>query len=129
MKIQSHQHDAVTWMEQHDLASINSSGRFVLHSSALTFSMSLSNVQRVQEPENPLECSIWSLRRRLKRHGWREGKSGKHASVEAKRFNPQSQFVAYYAILLSRFWAQFVDYFVEFCWPCLNKYSKTKFIQ
>lgn len=96
------QFSAASWMEKHDLASFNEKGRLVIKSGALVFATMLSCPKRVADPEDPLDRSLWSLRRSLLAGGWTEGKSGKHASVEFKCFNAKSEHHAYFAILLQR---------------------------
>lgn len=96
------QFSAASWMEKHDLASFNEKGRLLITSGALVFATMLSCPKRVADPEDPLDRSLWSLRRSLLAGGWTEGKSGKHASVEFKCFNAKSEHHAYFAILLQR---------------------------
>lgn len=93
---------AAEWMERHELAYFNSKGRLVLNSSALNFVTTLSQPQKVQDPVDPLERSLWSLRRSLIAEGWTKSDSAWDASVERKRFNAKSEHHAYYAMLLQR---------------------------
>ena len=64
---------------------------------------SLSDPQKAQEPTDLRQCSLWSLRRRIRALGWTDAKTGRLASVESKRFNPKNEFADYYAILLCSF--------------------------
>lgn len=91
---------AASWMAEQQLASLTESGRLVLQSSALIFATKLAGVQKVKEPEDPRKRSLWSLRRQIMAEGWTRARSGRHASVEQKLFNPKSEFPEYYAILL-----------------------------
>lgn len=74
----------------------------MFHSSALVFATVLSNPARVYDPPNPLDRSLWSLRRRLVFEGWEAAVSGRQGSVANKKFNWKSEHQAYYAILLER---------------------------
>lgn len=101
---------AAEWMERHELAFLNSKGRLVLNSSALNFFTTLSQPQKVQDPVDPLERSLWSLRRSLIAEGWAKSDSARDASVEMKRFNAKSEHHAYYAMLLQRIMVDDVMY-------------------
>ena len=94
--------EAATWLESHNLASRNPNGRLIFHSSALVFGTVLSNPARVYDPPNPLDRSLWSLRRQLLFQGWEVAVSGRQGSVANKKFNCKSEHQAYYAILLER---------------------------
>ena len=102
LKVREADKAAAEWLEQRDLASCNPKGRLVIHSAALVFSTSLGNVERVRDPPELINCSLWSLRRRMLEAGWTEAESGKASSVESKLFNKKSEHSAYYAILLER---------------------------
>ena len=104
---------AAEWMQRQELASFNSKGKLVLNSSALTFVTTLSQPKKVKDPIDPLNRSLWSLRRCLTAAGWTQGVSGKHASIEEKCFNSKSEHHAYFAILLQRTRAD--DYVYAFC--------------
>lgn len=88
-------------------------GKLVLNSSALTFVTTLSQPKKVKDPIDPLNRSLWSLRRCLTAAGWTQGVSGKHASIKEKCFNSKSEHHAYFAILLQRTRAD--DYLYAFC--------------
>lgn len=92
--------EAATWLVERELAYHNAAGKLVLHSSALVFATILSNPKQVFDPPDLLNCSLWSLRRKLVCQGWSKAASGKSASIEKKMFNAKSEHQAYYAILL-----------------------------
>ena len=96
------QEEAAKWMQDRQLAYLNSKGQFLLHSSSLVFATNLSAPKLSQEPEDLLQRSLWSLRRQLVSRGWRKGESGKHGSVDNKTFHGKCEHHAYYAILLDR---------------------------
>lgn len=102
VKVRPGQEQAAKWMEQQSLACFNHQGRLVLKSAALSFTTELPCAKRLVPPEDPLKCSLWCLRRRLRESGWRDAKSARHASVTEKHFNPKCDCVEYYAILLTR---------------------------
>ena len=100
--IQPHQRKAASWMQRQNLACINSNGHLILDSSGLVFATCLSQAKKMEDPSDPRLCSLWSLRRRMRREGWTDAKSGRYASVEGRSFNPKNEFSDYYAILLTR---------------------------
>ena len=102
-KVRAEDQTAVAWLEERALAFLNAKGRLVFQSSALVFATVLSKVERVRGPPNLLDCSLWSLRRKIVFAGWEEAQSGRHASVENQRFNRKCEHHAYYVILLERY--------------------------
>ena len=102
MSLRPNQSAAAAWMKEHDLAFVNPKGKLVLNSSSLIFTTLLSRPEKVKDPVNPLDRSLWSLRRSLLGEGWLKADSGKHASVGMQKFNYKCEHHAYYAILLQR---------------------------
>ncbi len=100
VKLLPEHYEAATWLVERELAYHNAAGKLVLHSSALVFATILSKPQQVVDPPDLLNCSLWSLRRKLVCQGWLKAASGKSASIEKKMFNQKSEHQAYYAILL-----------------------------
>ena len=101
-KVRAEDRTAVEWLEERALAFLNAKGRLVFQSSALVFATVLSKAERVRDPANLLDCSLWSLRRKIVSAGWEEAQSGKHASVENKQSNKKCEHHADYVILLER---------------------------
>ena len=102
ISLRPNQSAAAAWMKEHDLAFVNPKGKLVLNSSSLIFTTLLSRPEKVKDPVNPLDRSLWSLRRSLLGEGWLKADSGKHASVGMQKFNYKCEHHAYYAILLQR---------------------------
>ena len=65
ISLQPNQSAAAAWMKEHDLAFVNAKGKLVLNSSSLIFSTLLSRPEKVKDPDNPIDRSLWSLRRSL----------------------------------------------------------------
>ena len=98
--MQEKDRQAAEWMVENDVAVINDSGQLLLQSTALLFKTTVSRPALVRDPPQRCDCSLWSLRRFLKRGGWDGVESARLASVQHRAFNETNQSTAYYTMLI-----------------------------
>ena len=88
---------ALDWLVEHDLAARTARGQMVLLSKCLRSVTKLRGPEILKEPRNQ-DNSLWGLRSKLQRTGWRPG--GKNAKAVDMTFNQNNTSKTYCCLLL-----------------------------
>ena len=93
---------AAKWLISQGFANVTADGSLVLSSACFQTKTTLSHPEVVKDPEDDFENSIWGLRRKLCRQGWRPGEKARLCSASEMLYNPGIASKDYLCLLLHR---------------------------
>ena len=101
ISIKKQHQQAASWLVERNLATYTSQGQIVLLSAALQTVTKLQDPVLVSGPANNCKNSVWGLRRKLAKEGWRAGPPSS-SSIDNHVFNDKNSFRQYLSLLLDR---------------------------